>query len=307
MHIGIKFPTREIGTDHAVIRDWARLAGELGFHHISASDHVLGVDPLTHRDWARHWSPDPSSIPPYTLEDEFHEPLVLLAFLAAVSQVEELVTSVLVLPQRQTAVVAKQAAEVDILSGGRLRLGVAGGWNAAEYAALGQDFSVRAARIEEQVAVLRELWTRPSVEYEGRFDRLVGVGLAPLPVQRPIPLWIGGFARPVLERAGRIGDGYVAGVDVEQARRSIEVVRQALASAGRDATSFGFEGRLRLRSEGGLEGIGAPMETWRSLGATQLTIDTMDLGAKGAEHLALLEAVADRLDLTRAGARVGAT
>src|SRR6476619_5354271 len=208
----------------------------VGFTHLLAYDHVVGADPAVHSGWAG----------PYDLHTTFHEPLVMFGYLAAVTTTLELVTGVIILPQRQTALVAKQAAEVDLLSGGRLRLGVGLGWNAVEYEALGEDFSNRGRRSEEQVDVMRRLWTEPSVTYEGRYHRLTGAGLAPLPVQRPIPVWFGAASDRAYERAGRLGDGWFPmmepGPGLDYAREQVD--RAALA-AGRDPAVLGMAGRVR--------------------------------------------------------------
>src|SRR3984957_11348408 len=180
MTTGVVFPQTEIGADAGAVRAYAQRVEELGFTHLLAYDHVVGADPAVHEGWDG----------PYDVTTTFHEPLVLFGYLAALTSLE-LVTGIIILPQRQTALVAKQAAEVDLLTGGRLRLGVGLGWNAVEYEALGQEFGNRGRRVEEQVALLRRLWTEPSVTFEGDFERVTGAGLAPLPVQRPIPVWFG--------------------------------------------------------------------------------------------------------------------
>src|SRR5438105_2091500 len=194
MRIGVVFPQTEIGSDPSVIRDYAQAAESIGYKHLLVYDHVLGASTEHRPDWRG----------PYTSETPFHEPFVLFGYLAAITQQLELVMGVLVLPQRQTALVAKQAAEVDVLSGGRLRLGVGIGWNQVEYEALGEDFHNRGKRIEEQITLLRELWTEPVVDFTGRWHRVAEAGVNPLPMQRPIPIWMGGYADVVLERAGRM-------------------------------------------------------------------------------------------------------
>src|SRR6185437_12094649 len=198
MRLGAIFPQTEIGNDPIAVRDYAEAVEAMGYQHILAYDHVLGANTASRPDWSG----------PYTSETSFHEIFVLFGYLAAVTRRVELVTGVVVLPQRQTALVAKQAAEVDVLSGGRLRLGVGVGWNDVEYQALGESFSDRGARIVEQVTVLRELWTKPIVHFEGRSHRIDGAGLNPLPIQRPIPIWMGGWDERVLRRVGRLADGW---------------------------------------------------------------------------------------------------
>src|ERR1017187_10512250 len=181
MQIGVVFPQTEIGRDVGALRAYALRVEELGYAHLLAYDHVLGADPRVHQGWEG----------PYDVSTTFHEPFVLYGYLAAITSLE-LVTGIIILPQRQTALVAKQAAEVDLLTNGRLRLGVGIGWNPVEYEALGQEFSTRGQRIEEQVGLLRALWTSRSVTASGRFDHVTGAGIAPMPVQRPIPIWFGG-------------------------------------------------------------------------------------------------------------------
>src|ERR1700689_164387 len=181
VNIGVVFPQTEIGPDAGAVRAYAQGAEELGFTHVLAYDHVLGADPAVHEGWNG----------PYDVRSTFHEPLVLFGYLAALTRME-LVTGIIILPQRQTALVAKQAAEVDLLPGGRFRLGIGLGWNPVEYEALGQDFTTRGRRMEEQVELLRRLWTQPTVSYHSNDEQVVGAGISPLPVQRPIPIWIGG-------------------------------------------------------------------------------------------------------------------
>ncbi len=191
MRVGVVFPQTEIGADVGAVRAYAQRVEELGYRHVLAYDHVLGADPAVHRGWQG----------PYDVTTTFHEPFVLFGYLAGITSLE-LVTGIIILPQRQTALVAKQAAEVDLLTRGRFRLGVGLGWNAVEYEALGQDFATRGRRIEEQVDLLRRLWTEPTVTFHGRFDEVTGAGLAPLPVQRPIPVWFGGQSDPAYRRIG---------------------------------------------------------------------------------------------------------
>ena len=195
--VGAVFPQTELGGDPGAVRAWVQAVTELGYGHIAVFDHVVGADPQVHVGWDR----------PYTVETTFHEILVLFGFVAALTPLE-LVSSVVILPQRQTVLVAKQAAEIDLLTEGRFRLGVGIGWNAVEFEALGQRFSNRGARFEEQIELMRRLWTEPSVSFEGRYERVTGAGIRPLPVQRPIPVWIGGSVDVALARAGRLADGW---------------------------------------------------------------------------------------------------
>src|SRR5262249_33276740 len=196
MLLNALFPTRDIGTDPAKIRDWAQAAEDLGFHGVEVADHVFGAAPRG--DWK----------PTYSEHDPFHETFTTMAFIAAVPKKVELCSGVLILPQRQTGVVAKQAAEVDILSGGRLRLGVGVGWNHVEYEALNEDWKTRGARQSEQIEVMRKLWTEDLVTFQGRFHKLEAVTMLPPPVQRPIPVWFGGSSDAAVKRPGPLRAGH---------------------------------------------------------------------------------------------------
>ncbi|WBQ04784.1 LLM class F420-dependent oxidoreductase [Kribbella sp. CA-293567] len=281
MRIGAVFPQLEIGADPEVVRHWTQTVEAAGYTHALAYDHVLGADPANRPGWQG-----------YTDKSLFHEVFVLFGFMAAITTSLELVTGVLVLPQRQTALVAKQAAEVDVLSGGRLRLGVGIGWNQVEYQALGVPFEQRGARLTEQVGLLRELWADPVVSAEGRFHEVVEAGLNPLPPRRRIPIWFGGTADAVLRRTGRIGDGWMpqSGPDAE-ARRQVELVRASAVEAGRDPAEIGFEARLTLGRVPEKEWP-AFVAGWRELGATHLGVNTMNMGLAGPEdHAAVLRDV----------------
>jgi probable F420-dependent oxidoreductase len=287
MKVGVVFPQTEIGADPASIRTYARGVEELGFSHLVAYDHVLGADPQVHRGWSG----------PYDVHTTFHEPMVLFGYLAAITSLE-LVTGILILPQRQTALVAKQAAEVDILSHGRLRLGIGLGWNPVEYEALGKRFSDRGRRVEEQVGLLRRLWVESSVSYDGRYEQVTGAGLAPLPRQRPIPIWFGAQSPPALRRAGRLADGWfpqaAPGPQLEQARALVE---EGALEVGRDPASLGLEGRVSWDGDGA-EAILDTAGAWREAGATHLSISTMGAGLRSVEdHLSVLAATASALGL----------
>ncbi|HUP27094.1 MAG TPA: LLM class F420-dependent oxidoreductase [Chloroflexia bacterium] len=268
MRIGVVFPQTEIGSDPAVVRDYAQAAEDLSYSHILIYDHVLGASTANRPDWRG----------PYTSDTLFHEPFVLFGYLAAITRRLELVTGVIVLPQRQTALVAKQAAEVDVLSGGRLRLGVGIGWNDVEYTALNEEFGNRGKRIEEQIEVLRRLWTEPVVSFEGKWHHIPEAGINPLPVQKPIPIWIGGGAEAVLERTGRIGDGWFPQMRPDdRARAAIDKIRTYAEQAGRDPNSIGIEARLNLR-EGDPDTWNSQIQAWKELGATHIGINTMGVG-----------------------------
>jgi probable F420-dependent oxidoreductase len=281
VRVGVVFPQTEIGADVGAVRAYVQRVEELGYRHVLAYDHVLGADPAVHRGWQG----------PYDLATTFHEPFVLFGYMAGLTS-QELVTGIIILPQRQTALVAKQAAEVDLLSRGRFRLGIGLGWNAVEYEALGQDFSTRGQRAEEQVELLRRLWTEPSVTFRGRFDRVTGAGLAPLPVQRPIPVWFGAQSDRAYRRVGRLADGWFPqvppGPKLDQAR---SVVEQAAVEAGRDPASLGMEGRASWRDDPGK--LAEHAATWREAGATHLSVNTMGAGLRTVDdHLRVLETAA---------------
>ncbi len=286
MRIGVVFPQVEIGNDPAAMREYAQAAEALGYRHLLVYDHVLGASRATRPDWRG----------PYTSETPFHEPFVLFGFLAACTQQLELVTGVLILPQRQTALVAKQAAEVDVLSGGRLRLGIGVGWNAVEYEGLNEDFRTRGVRSEEQIAVLRALWNDPVVTYRGRWHTIDAAGINPQPVQRPIPIWIGGEADIVIQRIARMADGWFPQLPPDDtARVQVERLRAATVAAGRAAEEVGIEARLSIKNQP--EAAWLEYATaWRALGATHLCINTMGAGLPTpAAHIAVLERVRDVL------------
>ena len=270
MQLGVIFPQTEIGADPKAVRDFVQAAEEMGYEHLIVFDHVLGADTQYHANWQG----------PYKKEDMFHEPFVLYGYLAAITQRLELVTAVIILGQRQTALVAKQAAEVDVLSGGRLRLGVGIGWNAVEYEALNENFHDRGKRSEEQVAVLRALWTQESVDFHGRWHHITHASINPLPVQRPIPLWLGGRAEAVVERVGRLADGWFPQFPPNaEGRATLERMRGHARAAGRDPASIGIEGRISL-VDSTPDTWPRLAEDWSALGATHLSVNTMRAGLK---------------------------
>jgi probable F420-dependent oxidoreductase len=268
MRLGVVFPQTEIGSDPGAIKDYAQTAEELGFRHILAYDHVIGANPASRPGWR----------PPYTYLDPFHEPLVLVGYLAGLTKRLELVTGVLILPQRQTVLVAKQAAEVDVLSGGRLRLGIGIGWNPVEYEALGADFKNRGRRSEEQVEVLRKLWTEELVTFNGLWHKITDAGINPLPVQRPIPVWFGGSDDRVLRRLAKLGDGWfpLLAPD-EKCRAMIDKIRDYAKEFGRDPGLIGIEGRISY-GQGSPEAWLKEIEAWKRLGATHVSLNTMKAG-----------------------------
>ncbi len=288
MRIGVVFPQTEFGNDSAAMKDYAQAAEQMGYTHVIAYDHVLGANPNRPGGWHG----------PYTYETPFHEVFVLFGFMAAVTTRLEFCPGVLILPQRQTALVAKQAASLDVLSAGRVRLGVGLGWNAVEYEALGQDFHTRGRRLAEQVALLRELWTKPLVNYSGKWHTVTDAGLNPLPVQRPIPIWFGGTAEPALKRAARLGDGWLVNIRTPaEARGAFDIVRRALEEAGRPLDDFGIEARVAY-------GAGNPdewqrtIDEWATMGVTQLSLNTMGCGFRTpAAHMEAVAAFASAIHL----------
>ena len=276
MQIGVVFPQTEIGASPAAIRDYVQAAEDLGYAHALVFDHVLGADARRHAGWNG----------PYSHMDMFHEPFVLFGYLASFTQQLELVTGVIILGQRQTALVAKQAAEVDILTGGRLRLGVGIGWNQVEYEALGTNFHDRGRRSEEQIAVMRALWTQEVVNFKGRWHQITDAGLNPLPVQRPIPLWLGGRAEAVVKRVGRLADGWFPQFPPDKAGEdTLNRMREYARQAGRDPAAIGIEGRISFA--GGNPDLWAQAaEAWQKLGATHLSVNTMKAGLHSPdEHI----------------------
>ncbi len=271
MKFGVIFPQTEIGPDPSAVRDFAQAAEGLGYDHIIPYDHVVGADPASRPGWN----------PPYTYKDMFHEPFVLFGYLAAVTNSIGLVSGVVILPQRQTVLVAKQAAAVDVLSGGRLRLGIGIGWNAVEYEALGENFKNRGRRSEEQIEVLRALWTKELVTFKGRWHKITDAGINPLPIQRPIPIWFGGSAELLLRRVARLGDGWFPLIEPgDKVRAMIEKIRAYAKEAGRDPSAIGIEGRVAIAAGSPEQWIKA-ISQWKELGATHLSVNTMKAGLSG--------------------------
>ncbi|HKS69587.1 MAG TPA: LLM class F420-dependent oxidoreductase [Ktedonobacterales bacterium] len=278
MRLGAVFPQSEIGTDPAVIRDYAQTVEGMGYTHLIIYDHVILAE-------AR-----PGEQSYYTAEKQMHEPFVLYGFLAAVTRTLELATGILILPQRQTVLVAKQAAEVDVLSGGRMRLGVAAGWNPVEFQALNEDFHTRGRRLDEQIALLRALWRDPVVTFHGRWHQIENAGINPLPVRHDIPIWVGGHSDAALRRTARLGNGWLPQRKPdERAAEDVRLLHQYTREAGRPEDSVAIEGRLTI-SQAPDEGEWAPYAAgWQALGATYFTVSTMGLNLPDvAAHIELL-------------------
>ena len=286
MDFGISFPQTQIGNDPVVIRNFVTTAEALGFERLTLVDHILGAKDARDTPWAVH----------YTIEYGFHEPMTLFAWIAGFTEKIQLVTANVVLPQRQTELVAKQCAEIDILSGGRLVLGVGVGWSSSECKALGMDFSNRGQRIEEQVELLRRMWCDQLVEFEGQWHGMSDMGMNPLPIQRPIPIWFGAMADVAIRRAGRIGDGWLMSPrtkpdDVMKAK--IDVFREAAHGAGRDPDDLGIDATVFAEDRGPNEWL-SEAEAWREMGATSVTFRTSESGfTQIDQHLDAMRKLAD--------------
>ena len=279
LSLGAVLPTNEIGADPAAIRDFAQAVEAMGFHHLLIYDHVLGADTSVHRDLTG----------PYTKDDPFHEVFVTLGFIAGVTETLEMATAVLVLPQRQTALVAKQCAQLAVLSGNRFRLGIGSGWNQVEYEALGENFRNRGRRQEEQVELMRRLWTEQVVNFDGEFHTVTAAGIEPRP-SAPIEVWFGGHAERQLKRCARIGDGWFPLTPpTAEAGEQMQRMRGYLADAGRDASSFGVEPQAQYRG-GNPELWRSHLERWEQIGATAISIASMACG---------LETVDDHIEAVR--------
>jgi probable F420-dependent oxidoreductase len=281
VQFGVILPQVEIGPDPDTLVRFARTAEDAGFTSLVVYDHVIGADVSERENW----------MGPYTVESQFHEPFALFGYLAAVTNLE-LMPGVLILPQRQTVLVAKQAAEVDLLTGGKFRLGVGIGWNPVEYEALGVDFRTRAALYEEQIEVLRLLWTEDVVTFKGRFHTIDRAGLLPHPVQRPIPIWMGGGAvRPVLERIGRLADGWVCNTPPGRGlEEGLAVIHEAAVAAGRSPSDIGLQGIVQPRP-GDDPAVAIPKQfaRWVDAGATHVAVSGLHFGRTPEEHIAYIK------------------
>jgi probable F420-dependent oxidoreductase len=281
--VGIIYPQIELQGDPEAVRLIGLATEELGFDHLLVYDHVLGA---TH-------DREPKLPGPYTEKDPFHDPFVTLAYLAAITSRIELVTGVIILPQRQTVLVARQAADLDLLSGERLRLGVGTGWNYVEYEALGEDFATRGKRFSEQIDLLRQLWSEPLVEFAGQFDRVDRAALLPKP-RRQIPIWMGGYSDVALKRAARTGDGFIFADGLGDSIKYAARLRELLQEEGR-SQGFGLQCNM-LRAKGA-EAVVERVLQWRDAGGTHVGVNTMGMGfATIEQHLGYIEEVREALE-----------
>jgi probable F420-dependent oxidoreductase len=287
LKLGAVFPQTESSADPGALREYVLAVESLGYDHVEFYEHVLGASPDRPGGWTG----------PYTHKHLFHEVLVTLGFLAGITSRLELATSILILPQRQTALVAKQAAEVDLLSGGRLRLGVGLGWNRVEMEGLGEDFSTRGRRMEEQVALLRKLWAEPLVDFAGEFDFISNAGLNPLP-GRQIPIWMGGTVEAAKRRAARLADGWMMNLPIESDPfAALEAIRSYVAEAGRDVETFGVDVRIGVRK--GVDETRQRAMEWRDRGVSHVSINTMAAGLAWPQgHIDALQAVREAFNPT---------
>jgi probable F420-dependent oxidoreductase len=285
MKIGVVYPQIELGGAPAAVLAFAKAAEALGYDHLAAYDHVLG---------AVHEARIPPLTGPYTDQHPFHDPFVMFAYLAGLTPRLEFVPAVLVLPQRQTSLVARQAADLDLFAGGRTRLGVGTGWNYVEYQALGEDFGTRGPRLDEQIEVLRRLWTEPSVSFEGRFHRLDRVTLNPRPT-RSIPIWMGGRTDVAYRRAARSGDGFIFAGHGETAENGWARISGYLAQAGRNPAEFGRD--LIVWAQTSPSAMRDIILRWRDLGGTHASVATMNCGlATLDEHIGYIAEIKRLLD-----------
>ena len=286
MKVGVIFPQTEIGTDPIAVRDYAQAAEALGYDHLLAFDHVIGANTASRPGWSGA----------YGHTDQFLEPFALFGYMAAITQKIELATGIIILPQRQTILVAKQAATVDVLSAGRLRLGIGIGWNQVEYEALGENFGDRGKRSEEQIEVMRALWTQELVTFDGRWHKITDAGLNPMPVQRPIPVWFGGNSDQVLDRIARIGDGWITTLRAdERGRGAVEKLRQLAHEHGRDPAEIGIESWVQLRNRTPEECL-EDIATWEELGVTHVSVGTMNAGfASPDDHIKAITALKEAM------------
>ena len=271
MRIGVVFPQTEAGTDIGAITDYIQNVESLGFDHILAFDHVLGANASSRPGWSGA----------YQHTDSFYEPITFYSYVAAITSRLELATGVIILPQRQTALFAKQTATLDLISGGRLRLGIGTGWNQVEYEALGENFHNRGKRSEEQINLLRKLWSEELITFEGKFHTVTDAGLNPLPPGRSIPIWFGGMADPVLERVAKIGDGWLPlGSPNEKRKNTFDKLKKYLEQNSRSVSDIGIEAMVSLKNSNSDTDIKKDLSAWAEMGTTHISINTMNCGLK---------------------------
>jgi probable F420-dependent oxidoreductase len=293
MKIGATYPQIELGGDPLALDRIGRAVEELGFDHLVMYDHVVG---------AVHENRNPPlwEHGPYTDKHPFHDPLVAFGYLAAITQRIELVTGILILPQRQTVLVAKQATDVDLLSGGRLRLGVGTGWNYVEYDALGQSFAARGPRLTEQIGYLRRLWAEPLVSFQGRYDSLDRAAIIPRP-KCSIPIYCGGFTEPAFKRSARMADGHIFSGAIPAALMAWKRIQGLLQEFGRPISGFRAH-YLMTDSRGRGLNVKETLDAaarWREAGGTHASVTTMGLGLTTADqHIAHFAEVRQRLSGT---------
>jgi probable F420-dependent oxidoreductase len=284
MRIGVVYPQNELAHHPEAVRTIGLATEELGYDHLLVFDHVVGAP----RDR------QPPLKGPYTDKDPFHDPFVMMGYLAAITKRIEFATGVLILPQRQTVLVAQQCADVDLLSGERLRLGVGVGWNYVEYDALGQDFQTRGRRLDEQIPFLRRLWTEDLVSFEGEFDRIDRGCINPRP-KRQIPIWLGGFSEAAFRRGAKLGDGFIFAGDVERCVEALATVRRYLAEAGRADDDFGSD-LVPVRSTSA-DDMARAIDRWERAGGSHASVHTMRIGLDGTEaHVDYIGRVRDLID-----------
>lgn len=277
MRIGAVFPQTEAGTDIGAVTDYIQNVESLGFDHVLAFDHVLGANASSRPGWSGA----------YQHTDSFYEPMTFYSYVAAITSRLELATGVIILPQRQTALFAKQSATLDLISGGRLRLGIGTGWNQVEYEALGENFHNRGKRSEEQIDLLRKLWSQELVTFEGKFHTVTDAGLNPLPPGRSIPIWFGGMADPVLERVAKIGDGWLPlGSPNDKLKISFDKLKKYLDQNSKSMSDIGVEAMISLKNSGSDTDIRKDLSSWAEMGTTHISINTMNCGLKfPGEHI----------------------
>ncbi|MEN3974508.1 LLM class F420-dependent oxidoreductase [Emcibacter sp. SYSU 3D8] len=289
MKLGAVFPFTDVNDDPYAIRDFVQAVDEMGYDHIVVYDHVLGSNPASR----------PGFSMPFTHLSPFYDPLVLFGHMSAISRRLEFLSAVLILPQRQAALVAKQAAIADVLAGGRIRLGVGSGWNEAEYEALGADFANRGAVMDEQIDLMRALWKANAISFKGRFHTVTDSGICPLPPRKGMPIWIGGTTAPAMRRAARTGDGWLPYAPAREAAPLMERFRTIMAEAGRELDGFGVEAIMFAHGDDRpdfgnpartLDDAFADAEVWRREGVTHLSVHSMATNAGDVpSHVAFLE------------------